>query len=133
VTSILTHKLTHVHCFQMCCMVESTLSIVLKISWQCHFWIAKCILQLEVMFSTTNDNWEVIENIVEKRGFFPNAQGCSILMYFVSCKPWHRWFEWVGLLCFQSPIHLGTQYTVFAVWHKELDLTLWRLNPSYTR
>jgi hypothetical protein len=25
-----------------------------------------------VMFSTINDNWEVVENIVEKWGFFPS-------------------------------------------------------------
>ncbi len=142
VTSTVTHKLTRVRCFQLCCKVDSTLSTILEISSQCHFWIAKDILQLKVMFSTINDNWEVIENIVEKWGFPPNAQGNSVLIYFWSHKPWHHWFEWVGLSRFKSPIHLRIQYKwsvdlvtsmVFAIWHKKFDLILWRLNPSYTR
>jgi hypothetical protein len=34
---------------------------------------SKNILQLKVMFSTINDSWEVVENIVEKWGFSPSV------------------------------------------------------------
>jgi hypothetical protein len=34
---------------------------------------AKTILQLKVMFSIINDNWEVVENIIEKWGFSPSV------------------------------------------------------------
>ncbi len=46
-------------------------------NWQCHFWVAKNILQLKVMFSSINDTREVIENIVEEWGFVLTAWSIS--------------------------------------------------------
>ncbi len=129
--------MTHVCCFQLCCKVDTTLSNILEISWKCHFWIAKNILQLKVMFSTINDSWKIVANIVEKWGFSPSVTKLSQIKLCDDILAKFGWNSSLGrkngtkckgnkkLTTFYSKLHWGIKS--FQNILKKILATMWEL------